>query len=70
MNTTCNTYKCAGKNTRPLTVAAGSEKDAKRIYRSWFPKNRIKDIECFSLVEAELAEVRKATAALNAGCGV
>lgn len=49
MNTTCNTYKCTGKNTRPLTVAAGSDKDARRIYRSWFPKNRIKDIECVAL---------------------
>jgi len=61
------TYKCTGKNTRALTVAASSEKDAKRIYKSWFPKNRIKDIVCFSLVEAELAEVRRA---INAGCGV
>ena len=70
MKNELTTYKCTGKNTRSLTVAAGNEKDAKRIYRSFFPKNRIKDIDCFSLVEAELAEVRKATAALNAGCGV
>jgi len=65
-----NAYKCTGKNTRSLTVAAGNETEARRIYRRFFPKNRIKDIDCFSLVDAELAEIKKATAELNAGCGV
>jgi hypothetical protein len=64
------TFKCAGKNTRPLTVAAASEKEARRSYRSFFPKNRIKDIVAVDLVAEEKAAIKGAMAGLNAGCGV
>lgn len=67
-NKTCKLYYCTGKNTRTLSVAAGSDTDARRIYRSFFPKNRIKDIVAEWVGEPPTAQ--ELIALKNAGCGV